>query len=73
MEALLKSNENDRLLIFGDVSRTPFEGAGKIVQQIERELPACIGAELSEMFCRGNAMLLLSAGLQLNSSSISVQ
>lgn len=58
--ALLQFTGKERILFGSDVPWTPFEAAGKLVQRIERDLPACIGEENLEMIYRASAEQLLS-------------
>jgi len=62
VDSLLKFTGKQRLLFGSDVPWTPFELAGEMVQQIERDLPACVGEEFLDSIYRENAEKLLSLG-----------
>ena len=60
VDALLKFTGKEQLLFGSDVPWTRFEAAGKMVEIVQRELPACVGRENLEMVYRANAKRLLS-------------
>lgn len=60
VDSLLKFTGKDRLLFGTDVPWMPFEAAGEIIGQIERDLPDCVGKECVDMVYRGNAEHILA-------------
>ena len=61
VDALLKFTGKEQLLFGSDVPWTPFEAAGRMVEIVQRKLPACVGRENLEMVYRANAERLLSS------------
>ena len=46
MDALLRITGKEQLLFGSDVPWTPFEAAGKLVEIVQQELPACVGRKI---------------------------
>lgn len=61
IDGLLKFTGKERLLFGSDVPWTPFQVAGRVVTQMEQELPRCVGEGSLEMIYCGNAEKLLSS------------
>ncbi|KAL6717505.1 hypothetical protein ACLMJK_005420 [Lecanora helva] len=61
INSLLKLTRPDRLVFGTDVPWTPFEVSGKIIQQVEQDLPSCVGEENLELVYSKNAKQLFPA------------